>query len=142
MNDEIDYRDLPDIDGLQIRVSYAHDYDAKASDYDCYSDADIKAWHNIRWFFVVLHVEATFDGQTYGDVYLGAVECGECADGTDADPFAHEAITELAHEAVTDAKKAMETLRAKLVIWGWDEIARQYSIDAKQVEPERASSDE
>jgi hypothetical protein len=66
------------INGHEVTFSlYEDSHDINpAKEYDCYSEADLAAWRDGRWEFVIVKAE-----MPYGDTTLGGVEYGTMGEG-------------------------------------------------------------
>lgn len=111
----IDSRDLYEREGFDIRASIMSD-DLAPDFYDCYSEAQLEAWRNGEWQFVVLKVSASRRGHELGTAYLGGMEYGtmpvpEGEGYIDCDPLEDSIyLNDLIHDAVTEAKTELRAL--------------------------------
>lgn len=73
----IESKSLGEVAGFEIEAGWI--YDDVGPDFygdEVYDDQTIEAYENNEWHFVVLIVEARFNGHVMGTAYLGGVEVG------------------------------------------------------------------
>lgn len=103
---------LVEIKGVYFRVDIDPDYDAKPTDADCYSDADVTAWRNGDWRYVGVTVSVS-DHPSMSDS-LWAIEFGSM-------PTAEITLSRLINDhPVPDMVSELRAQVVKLLA-GWEE---------------------
>jgi hypothetical protein len=109
---EIDSKDLPAVEGFDIRISVVYDDDCHPESFDCYDEQQLKAWRNDEWTFVGVIVTASKRGIELGVSSLWGCERGwfpgnkEFIDPLVDNPY----IEDLVDEAVRSAKAELAQL--------------------------------
>lgn len=95
--------------GFVIRATIVEDDDTSPSDYDCYSEEQIKQWERDNWFFcgVVLSVYKAGVCLTNNAASLCGIECN--FPGTSND-YLLDVIKELESEALQEAEIILQKL--------------------------------
>lgn len=122
MSDTIDSRDVTDRakaggwglpEGWTVRAEISPDLDARPTEYDCYTPAQVRAWREDVWQFVHVSVRVTdAHGREWGSDGLGANEYGRFPltdeDGTETgdsypDPFEQVTESDMLNNAMREA---------------------------------------
>jgi hypothetical protein len=114
-------------EGVKYRVQIEPDYDAKPTDYDCYTPKQVTAWGDDRWQFVGVVVSALLDGldPEWFTASLWGIEYGSLPLTDEADNLTgetyddgayirNEVVPDLISEVWGDAKDRLLDIRAKI----------------------------
>ena len=106
-----DYIEIEE-EGFTLKASVVHDESTKPTDFDCYSEKDIKAWRNDEWFYCGLVLSVSYKGLELSDhaASLWGVECNIIDNNKHLTETAHE----LKQEAIEEGKKELQRLRELL----------------------------
>ena len=96
--------------GFTIRAAIAEDYDASPSDYNCYTEEQIKQWKNGSWFFCGVVLLVYKAGVCLSDraASLWGIECNF---PNASNSYLSDIVRELEPEALQEG----ETILKKLV---------------------------
>lgn len=117
MPDILETRELPSVEGFDLKLRQLTDHVVTPGDFECYSEADIDAWEAGRWSFVGYQVVASKAGIALGDDAIFGVEDGFKLDNGSTynmDAFITENyyLDDLIRDAVRDAKAKLAELSA------------------------------
>jgi hypothetical protein len=106
-----DYIEIEE-EGFTLKATVQEDSDTKPTDFDCYSEKDIKAWRNDDWFYCGLVLSVSYKGlelSTHAASCWG-LECNIIDNNLHLTEMAHE----LKHEAIEEGKKELQRIRELL----------------------------
>ena len=95
--------------GFTIRATISEDFDSKPSDYDCYSEEEIKQWKNDDWFFcgVILSVHKSGICLSHNATSLWGIECN--FPGA-SNAYLSDIVEELESEALQEGESVLKKL--------------------------------
>ncbi len=108
------------LDLLTCDVTLTFDADSSPLDDECYDEAQIAAWRNGEWHYVVIKTQLQFDGDNVGDCdYLGGVDCGGMGRAENLAYVVECAIDHLPdlHEALAERVKASHRMIGAIERW-------------------------
>lgn len=100
------------VEGFDITARVEYDHDTRPTDFDCYDDAQIKAWRDDEWFYcgVVLAVSRNGVELTDHAASLWGIECNIDNDND----YLSELCAEIEPEALTVARIEVQRITEAL----------------------------
>lgn len=100
-------------DGFDITATIHADQDTHPTDFDCYSDEDVRKWRDDEWFFVGVVISVSRNGVELDDhaASLWGIECNFLPSGNE---YIATVAQELELEAVSAARVAQSRMLAAL----------------------------
>ncbi|AEV52132.1 hypothetical protein [Rhodococcus phage RGL3] len=112
----IESKSLGELEGFEVEAGWV--YDDMTPDFygeEAYDAEAVEAFNNGDWSFVILTVEARFNGHVMGTAHLGGVELGFFPGATEIlDPLTDpEYLDDLIREALDEARSELHAVITK-----------------------------